>query len=362
MPKRTSSSSGFSSARSERSDSSLSSSDVSALSSSSSKSKIPAVPETPTKSAKILSYKSKDDPKKKKTELELPTKPQKISQSAKQQVLQPDLQVGRKVDADSKTGSLLQQPKVLTSPTNSQTQIGIPKPVAAIKGTTKVVEEEKIIENCVDINNTNNLSKSPLYPNQNLQASDDPFLIMQQQNQKLDQFGNELNSKNGAKFNTVPSKLNTELWHPNSIIFEEDKQSRPMFRGFTGNNFTMPSPGSRGQHLVNDFCDENGQQIYCSESLRNIRGYSSDIENGYLSDGNVTSNHILSLFKPHLSTMAEEKWVELFIFYTLLSWTFSWIFSGNAKETPQEPWKVENQIKHYSPSPLKKRWSSRALV
>lgn len=311
IPKRTSSSSGFSSARSERSDSSLSSSDVSGLSTSSSKTKIPAVPDTPTKSTKILSYKSKDDPKKKKTELEQPTKLQKISQNAKQQVSQPDsklkLQVGRKVDVDSKTSSLLQQPRVLTSPTNSQTQIGIPKPVAAIKGTTKVVEEEKIVEDSVDINNLNNVSKSPMYPNHpNLRASDDPFLIMQQQNQKLDQFGNELNSKNGGKFNTVPSKLNPELWHPNSIIFEEDKQSRPLFRGFTGNNFTMPSPGSRGQHLVNDFCDENGQQIYCSESLRNMR-YSSDIENGYLSDGNVTSNHILSLFKPHLSTMAEEK-------------------------------------------------------
>ena len=172
ISKRTSSSSGFSSARSERSDSSLSLTETN----------IPVPPPASSKpkkvdtancakSSKILSSKSKDEPKRKdrsphrSQELEQPTKLQKIPQNAKmqqQQVLcsqqiqqmqqmQYDSKlkqsmVGRKVDvvkADMKTSctSLLQQPKSMSAPQAVGT--GIPKPVAAIKGTTKPVVIEQ---------------------------------------------------------------------------------------------------------------------------------------------------------------------------------------------------------------------------
>ena len=64
--------------------------------------------------------------------------------------------------------------------------------------------------------------------------------------------------------------------------------------------------------MVNDFCDENGQQGYCSDgdALRNISVRYSDIENGYLSEGgNMTSSHLISMFRnrTHLPTTIEEK-------------------------------------------------------
>lgn len=153
-------------------------------------------------------------------------------------------------------------------------------------------------------------------------------------NRKIDHFAemtnghgiNQMNQINGngnvAKFNTIPSKLATtttnNIMQSNPTIFEDDKQMqvlamRPLFRGFNGNNCTLPSRGTRGQHMVNDFCDENGQQGYCSDgdALRNISVRYSDIENGYLSEGGnmTTSSHLMSMFRnrSHLPTTIEEK-------------------------------------------------------
>lgn len=142
-------------------------------------------------------------------------------------------------------------------------------------------------------------------------------------NRKIEHFqiqetGGLILSEFNNKFNTVPS---TKLI--NNTIYEEDQQHlhhhphqqqhlrhhphhqqqssnnskqqqqmtilpmRPLLRGYTS-HVTLPTRGLRGQHMIADYCDDIGGQGYCSDgdALRKLPArYSSDIDNGYLSEG-----------------------------------------------------------------------------
>lgn len=119
--------------------------------------------------------------------------------------------------------------------------------------------------------------------------------------------------ENGHKFNTVPSKM----LHGNGIIFEEEKQMtimpmRPLLRGYNS-HVTLPTRGTRGQHLVSEYCEDIGQG-YCSDgdALRKIPVRYSDIENGYLSEGGgggIHGKHMISVMRgrTQLPTTIEER-------------------------------------------------------
>lgn len=371
LSKRTSSSSGFSSARSERSDSSLSlnnetSSNIpTSQSSSSNKStstkKSDASTKVTTKISKVPAPATalKKGDKRDKAQLNnnnnqtaecnndgdiSPTKAHKIPQ-AKLQV-----PVGRK-SADSKTGLQPQQAKSMQSPSVGT---GIPKPMAAIKGTTKqilevssdehfdVIKVEKVSVSMVPNNNNNDggVQKTqivnPLH-NQLLNQTNNNMLsessmesaiyrsngtetslhsdIYQLQagsisNRKLENFGDPFN---GNKFGTMPTKVNgVQTSSLATTIIEEDKEvtstmvpMRPLMRG--GFNNHMSSPSRLNRVAVTGYYDENGQG-YCSDgdSFRNASIRYSDIENGYLSEG----PHFLSILRnrPQMpSTIAEER-------------------------------------------------------
>lgn len=104
-------------------------------------------------------------------------------------------------------------------------------------------------------------------------------------NKKLDAYTEQiLITENGHKFNTVPSKM------LHGTIFEEEKQMtiipmRPLLRGYSS-HVTLPTRGTRGQHLVSEYCEDIGQG-YCSDgdALRKVPVRCSDIENGYMSEG-----------------------------------------------------------------------------
>lgn len=116
------------------------------------------------------------------------------------------------------------------------------------------------------------------------------------------------------KFNTVPSKM------MNGIIFEEEKQMtvmpmRPLLRGYNS-HVTLPTRGTRGKHLVQEYCDDMSQGGYCSDgdALRKATAPGvrySDIENGYMSegDGGVHGRHVLSMMRSRtqLPTTIEER-------------------------------------------------------
>lgn len=116
------------------------------------------------------------------------------------------------------------------------------------------------------------------------------------------------------KFNTVPSKL------MNGVIFEEEKQMtvmpmRPLLRGYNS-HVTLPTRGTRGQHLVQEYCDDMAQGGYCSDgdALRKASGPGvryTDIENGYMSegDGGVHGRQVLSMMRSRtqLPTTIEER-------------------------------------------------------
>lgn len=182
LSKRTSSSSGFSSARSERSDSSLSLNNESAniptsQSSSSNKStstkksdtakvsnktKVPAPATTINNNNTTTAGKSSKGDKKDKSQLNnqakesngtnagantdiSPTKVHKIPQ-AKLQV-----PVGRK--SESKTGLSSQQQQAKASTQSTSVSTSIPKPMAAIKGTAKTSQQQQM--ECDDMNQNN---------------------------------------------------------------------------------------------------------------------------------------------------------------------------------------------------------------
>lgn len=356
LSKRTSSSSGFSSARSERSDSSISlnndsnlpSSQTTSTSSTKSSSKKSDTAKSTTTTTKTSSkvpaptkIATKGDKKDKSqlngenngiTDSVPPTKMHKIPQAK--------LQVGRKPETTTtKTGSL-PQPKSVQSPSVSA---AIPKPMAAIKGTAKqtpsengdadveVIKVDKssanggeamvqkaqivapmqnqfasqaIMTDSVNSNNHSNSSEASVIfrPADIYQSNPIP-------NRKFDNFGDSL-LINGNKFATM--KVNgmgqTSIA---TTIFEDDKEMstlvpmRSLMRSGYSSCTTSPL---RTNRIGNGFFDDNGQG-YCSDgdALRKTSIRYSDIENGYLSEG----PHFLSLLRnnrPQMpSTIAEER-------------------------------------------------------
>lgn len=347
LSKRTSSSSGFSSARSERSDSSISlnndsnipsSQTTSTSSTKSSKkseaskpakatSKVPATAKTATNTKKDKNQMSRSTSGESHNGISVespPTKMHKIPQ-AKLQV-----QVGRKPETTAaKTGSMsstkLQSPSVGT---------GIPKPMAAIKGTTKQAAPDESLD-AIKVDKASEprtqivapITMSP-HHNQLLQQTsaeakpseasviyrpDSHADVYQVQSQtiplsgrKLDTF-NDPSLINGHKFATLTPKVN-------GTIFEEDKDvsaivpMRSLMR--SGYNSCTTSPLRTARMGSNGYYDD-GSQGYCSDgdalrkSTPTIRY--SDIENGYLSEG----PHFLSILRnnrPQMpSTIAEER-------------------------------------------------------
>lgn len=362
LSKRTSSSSGFSSARSERSDSSLSlnnetsSAIPTSQSSSSNKStstkKSDSSTKVTTKISKVpapATVKSSKGDKRDKSQLSnnqtaecnndgdiSPTKVHKIPQ-AKLQV-----SVGRK-SADSKTGLQQQQAKSMQSQSVSAAKsVSTVRPMAAIKGTTKQILEVssdehfdviKVEKVCISVTN-NNDKIHPLHNQLMNQTNNNTMLdhvidsnrpnetglqtdIYQLQtssisNRKLENFSDPFN---GNKFGTMPTKVNgVQVSSIATTIIEEDREitssasmmpMRPLMRGSFNNH--MSSPSRLNRVAATGYYDENGQG-YCSDgdSLRKTSIRYSDIENGYLSEG----PHFLSLLRNRTqlpSTIAEER-------------------------------------------------------
>lgn len=139
--------------------------------------------------------------------------------------------------------------------------------------------------------------------------------MMSAGNRKIDQFMQPVMvQENGHKFNTVPSKM----LHSNGIIFEEEKQMtimpmRPLLRGYNS-HVTLPTRGTRGQHLVSEFCEDINQG-YCSDgdALRKVPVRYSDIDNGYMSEGSgpgIHGKHMISVMRngrTQLPTTIEER-------------------------------------------------------
>lgn len=365
--KRTSSSSGFSSARS---DSSLSLNNDSNLQAPSKSKKTETVKSS--KPSKLLGSKkesslpppvikpstSKSDKKEKSKSVEIDniSKLQKSMPPKYQQPAPPAKQpppVVRKVEirTDMKANSAPPplQPKAIIQPITS-----IPKPMAAIKGTSKQVDFKKdenfdVIKSNGNHNSNislnsektqvvNPLTMSPLHnqlQNVSSQSMSDSIhsastnnhshsnssessviyrpsasesgsefyhsnVPMQHRNpipnRKLDHFNDPLLT-NGHKFNTIPSKLNGG-GQMATTIFEEQQQPRgaasplrSIMRNYN-NHVTLPTRGARGgQNLVNGYYDENSQG-YCSDgdALRKTPIRYTDVENGYLSEGGGVIN------------------------------------------------------------------------
>lgn len=358
LSKRTSSSSGFSSARSERSDSSISLNNESNISTSQTSSTKSTSKKSDTAKSSSLSSKvttkvqapAKKGDKKDKSQLNNsqtesnsdlpPTKLHKIPQ-AKLQVST----VGRKPES-TKTGlsSQLQQPKPIQSPSSVGT--GIPKPMAAIKGTTKQTTNDESFDaikvNGNDVQKTTQIvapiSMSPLHnqllnqTNNNITSSSvtdnqEPSVIYRptaaeahadiyQMQSQLNPIANrklENSVINGNNLNSISSKVNGIVQSSiTTTIFEDDKDisnvipMRSLIRG--GYNSCTTSP-LRTSRIGNGFFDDNGQG-YCSDgdALRKASTIRySDIENGYLSEG----PHFLSILRnnrPQMpSTIAEER-------------------------------------------------------
>ena len=258
------------------------------------------------------------------------------------------------------------QPKAIIQPITS-----IPKPMAAIKGTTKQVEfkkddgfdvikvngnhhnsnislnsEQKMqvvnplhnqLQNCssqsmsdsIHSASTNNhshsnSSESSVIYRPSASDSGSEFyhsnVPMQHRNpipnRKLDHFNDPLLT-NGHKFNTIPSKLNGGSQMATTIFEEQQPPQgaplRSIMRNYNNHNHvTLPTRGARGgQHLVNGYYEENSQG-YCSDgdALRKTQIRYTDVENGYLSEGGgITNPTFMSLFRnrPQLPTTIEER-------------------------------------------------------
>lgn len=380
--KRTSSSSGFSSARS---DSSLSLNNDSGLPAPSKcKKNEAAAAKAASKTSKLLSSKkeqsglpppviktsaTKAEKKEKAKSVEVTvenstgslklqkTQTVKFQQPPQVMKLQQPPPVVRKIEmkVEPKAGSAPPQlqPKGIAMPNTS-----IPKPMAAIKGTTKQIENFKKDEfdvikmnggcheqktqvvnplsmhlnggngsmsESIHSTSTNNHSHSNSSESSVIYRPTEPSssefyhsnVPMQHRNpipnRKLDHF-----SDGGQKFNTIPSKLNGSTGQMATTIFEEDKQQvaaaplRSIMRNYGNQHVTLPTRGQRGgQNLVNGYYDENGQG-YSSDgdALRKTPIRYTDIENGYLSEGGgVTNPTFMSLFRnrPQLPTTIEER-------------------------------------------------------
>lgn len=375
LSKRTSSSSGFSSARSERSDSSISLNNDSNLPSSqttstsstksSSKKSDTANSAAPAKASSKVPAPAKNaskGDKKDKSQLNNnqpennginadnapPTKMHKIPQAKLQAVVgrKPETTVAVKTSLSS---SQLQQPKTVQSPSVGT---GIPKPMAAIKGTTKQAPSDDVIKvdksNNVNgnesvtvhktqivmsplhnqlLNHTNNNNMTDSLHSNNHSISSESSVIyrpsadtihadiyqIQSQtnpipNRKLENFNDPL-LINGNKFGTISTKVNGMA----TTIFEDDKDvsalvpMRSILRSGYSSCTTSPLRTNRIGN-GNSYYDENGLG-YCSDgdALRNASIRYSDIENGYLSEG----PHFLSILRnnrPQMpSTIAEER-------------------------------------------------------
>jgi hypothetical protein len=379
--KRTSSSSGFSSARS---DSSLSLNNDSSLPAPKSKKNEVAAAKASSKTSKLLSSKKEQSglpppvikssvtkaEKKDKTKsaevtvdnstgsLKFQKNPSVKFQQPPQVMKQPQppppilRKIEMKVEPKAGSAPPQLQPKGIAQPNTS-----IPKPMAAIKGTTKQIDNMKKDEfdvikheqktqvvnplsmhglnggsgsmsESIHSTSTNNHSHSNSSESSVIYRPAEPSgsefyhsnVPMQHRNpipnRKLDHF-----SDAAQKFNTIPSKLNGcggSTGQMATTIFEEDKQQvaavplRSIMRNYGNQHVTLPTRGTRsGQHLVNGFYDENGQG-YCSDgdALRKTPIRYTDVENGYLSEGGgVTNPTFMSLFRnrPQLPTTIEER-------------------------------------------------------
>lgn len=400
VSKRTSSSSGFSSARSERSDSSLSLNDgptsvggkllssskkSEILNGNKTKTKMLSASKTTTTKESSSSPKSKPEKKEKSAvlnEAALPMNDAKAITPTKCKLEpkpKPIVPVAKSMGGRSESKnnlSQMQQPKSFI-PAASGTSI--PKPMAFIKGTTKptlqlkpdhqsAVKSDKTVDiSNVNISSSHDLQKSHLAGqltinentaahsnlsaavhsmqqqifNQSISMSDssnsrsthssstgvqsnssdssviyrpssesgsEAFYmkenvhhphppnssktIVMSPNKKLELYSEPIViTENGQqKFNTVPSKM------IHGTIFEEEKQMtvvpmRPLLRGYSS-HVTLPTRGTRGQHLVSEYCEDIGQG-YCSDgdALRKVPVRCSDIENGYMSEGGGPSTN-----------------------------------------------------------------------
>lgn len=376
ISKRTSSSSGFSSARSERSDSSLSLNDgqttgIQVVN----KNSLTGVkkPVETTNSAKLqktssklISSKGKDASQKNKTDKKdksparqietvdtklLPPKSLQKIPSTKNDSKLKTCQLTKKSESKN---SLIQPPKPIVQAINT----GIPKPMAAIKGTSKPTvtkdESQEFVKSDISLEkshlshgagsslnnhllqnismtesihsnsthsastglNSNSSESSVIYRPSSESGSDINHAKHIQNpipNRKIDPL---LQNDFINKFNTVPSKMMST-----TTIFEEDNKQmtilpmRPLLRGYTS-HVTLPTRGLRsGQHMVADYCEEIGQG-YCSDgdALRKgpNRFGSSDIDNGYLSEGGISAKHYASILRgrPVLPTTIEERFVD----------------------------------------------------
>jgi hypothetical protein len=287
--------------------------------------------------------------------------------------------VGRKLEVKSESKTSLSSlssniqhqqppPKSLVQAVNT----GIPKPMAAIKGTTKPMAASPFqlpvtvgVVMCKEedmyVHSGPPLHSSPLHMSQTQQSlignmhsnsthsvstagrrsnSSESSVIYRPSsesgsdvyhsprppnpipNRKLEPQHHHFNGE--LKFNTVPSKMQHGLQPTanNITIYEQDEKPpsqhyqqplqamRPLLRGYNS-HVTLPTRGTRGQHLVTEFCDEMGQQGYCSDgdALRKIQPRLSDIENGYLSEGAASTKQFMSLLRARsqLPTTIEER-------------------------------------------------------
>lgn len=381
ISKRTSSSSGFSSARSERSDSSLSLNDgqttgIQVVC----KNSLTGVkkPIETTNSAKIqktssklISSKSKDASQKNKTDKKDKSPARQIElvdtkllpPKSLQKIPSTKSQLTKKSDSKN---SLIQPPKPIVQTVNT----GIPKPMAAIKGTSKPPteklvrndESQEFVKSDISLEkshlshgagsslnhhlllqnismtesihsnsthsastglNSNSSESSVIYRPSSESGSDMNHTTkhIQQQhlpknpipNRKIDP---QLQNDFINKFNTVPTKMMST-----TTIYEEDNKQmtilpmRPLLRGYTS-HVTLPTRGLRsGQHMVSDYNEEIGQG-YCSDGDALRKGPQrfgpSDIDNGYLSEGGISAKHYASILRgrPVLPTTIEERFVD----------------------------------------------------
>lgn len=362
LSKRTSSSSGFSSARSERSDSSISLNNDSNISSqtSSTKSSSKKSDAVSRVTAKVPAKATTKGDKKDKSQLNSsqtestadnipPTKMHKIPQAKLQVTV-----VGCKPES-VKTG-LSSQPQQQKSVQSPSVGTSIPKPMAAIKGTTKQIAGDELFDaikvdrtvNCNDVqktqmsplnnqllNHTNNnnitaiadsihsknhsiSSESSVICHPTAEIHADIYQMQSQLNsiasRKLESFNDPL-LINGNKFGPISSKVNGTVQSSIATsIYEQDKGSSnvvPMLSLIRGGYNSCTTSPLRANRNGNGFYDDNGQG-YCSDgdALRNASIRYSDIENGYLSEG----PHFLSILRnnrPQLpSTITEERWVK----------------------------------------------------
>lgn len=406
ISKRTSSSSGFSSARSERSDSSVSlnehqqatsgkneskSTDTASSAKSSSKSS------SNSSSSKLLSSKPKKEKDKNKKQTNsssvdhyhdsnitivdtkiLPPKTTTTSSMTKSNsssskdikspasgdIKKPPL---KKLDvkSESRTSlSSISSNKTQNSSVMTASGTGIPKPMAAIKGTTKAPSEVSqspvpVGPNQVQIpqkmeNNNFDKPVNGNHPETYREVNDIMHTSLTTKNvpnRKIDNFGqviHQSNENNGNKYHTVPSKL------VNATIYEEENKQqhqqqggtgspippqavqpmRPLLRGYNS-HVTLPTRGARGGQLhghhnhptsssnaSDSYCGDGGGSDsgsgYCSDgdALRKLTQvssarFSSDcLENGYMSEGGTPTKHYLSVIRARSqlpTTIAEER-------------------------------------------------------